>query len=277
MVKDSPFCAIIISKRIQREIGDSKSVAIQAKYVICFKETIMNLIKTIIVEDDREQADVTKAMLERFSKESGEFLFDVSWFDSPMDFLESYRFDADIIFLDIKMPGINGMDVAREIRKNDSDVTLVFITSLAQYAIEGYSVQAEDYVLKPLSYPEFKIKMLRAMSVINIRSGRSILFKNNNVVVKVSLDNITYIETNLHQLIYHVNDGSLYYRHESMKECEEFLKGTDFLRINSSYLVNLRYAKKIEKGDLVLYDGTCLKISRPRMNDVNARFLEYLK
>ncbi len=237
----------------------------------------MNLIKTIIVEDEKEQAEVTKSMLEQLSKETEKYLFNITIFSTPMEFLESYKFDADIIFLDIKMPGINGMDVAKEIRKNDQDVTLIFITSLAQYAIEGYSVQAEDYVLKPLSYPEFKIKMLRALSVVNIRSGRSILFENNNVTIKVSLDNISYIETDHHKLMYHVNDGSVYYRHEPMKDCEDFLKGTDFLRINSSYLVNLKYAQKIEKMDLVLNDGTRLKISRPRMNEVNAKFLEYLK
>lgn len=237
----------------------------------------MNLIKTIIVEDEKEQSETTKSMLNQISKEYKKYLFDIAIFSSPMDFLESYDSDADLIFLDIKMPGINGMDVAKEIRKKDQDVTIIFVTSLAQYAIEGYSVQAEDYVLKPLSYPEFKIKMLRALSVINIKSGRSILFENNNVIVKVSLDNICYIETDHHKLIYHINDGSVYYRHESMKDCEDFLKGTDFLRINSSYLINLKYAQKIEKGDLVLIDGTSLKISRPRMNAVNTKFLEYLK
>jgi DNA-binding LytR/AlgR family response regulator len=91
------------------------------------------------------------------------------------------------------------------------------------------------------------------------------------------MDSITYIETDLHRLIFHDNESFTYVKHQSMKECEEEFKDTDFLRINSSYLVNLRYANNIQGGDMILSDGTRLKISRPRMNQVVKTFLDFKK
>ena len=200
----------------------------------------MDMIKVVILEDDREQAELTESFLKQYAQ-TGNCLFDVKSFDSPLEFLETYRYDADLIFLDIRMPGMTGMDVAKEIRKKDDSVTLIFITSLTQYAIEGYSVNAEDYIIKPINYPEFQIKL------------------------------------NLHRLFFHDNEGFTYVQHQSMKDCEEEFKNTDFLRINSSYMVNLRYASNIQAGDMILNDGTRLKISRPRMNDVQKTFLEFKK
>lgn len=236
----------------------------------------MDMIKVVILEDDREQAELTESFLKQYAQ-TGNCLFDVKSFDSPLEFLETYRYDADLIFLDIRMPGMTGMDVAKEIRKKDDSVTLIFITSLTQYAIEGYSVNAEDYIIKPINYPEFQIKLNRCLSRITLKSSRTVTFINNDSITKLSIDSITYIETDFHRLVFHDNEGFTYVKHQSMKDCEEEFKNTDFLRINSSYMVNLRYASNIQAGDMILNDGTRLKISRPRMNDVQKTFLEFKK
>jgi two-component system response regulator LytT len=237
----------------------------------------MQIIKTIILEDEAAQQKQTEEFLQKFSAENGNVSFDVSAFSAPMEFLETYRYDADLIFLDIRMPGISGMDVAKEIRKNDSGVTIVFITSLAQYAIEGYSVQAEDYILKPLKYSEFKLKMTRIIPKIDSSSGKTITFASEKGIFKLNSDDITFIETMRHNLDYHTNDKKVYRRHLSMRECEKELEDYHFLRINQAYLVNLAYADSIVKGSMILKSGEELKISRPRMSSVLKTFEEYSK
>ena len=232
----------------------------------------MNLIKAIIVEDDIEQTNCTKLFLENYAKENKQILFDIHIYHSPIEFIETYEYDADLLFLDIRMPGMSGMEVAKEIRKKDDSVTIIFITSLAQYAIEGYSVGAEDYILKPIQYEEFKIKMTRILSHISLRSSKYLTFITEESISKVSIDNIMYIETDIHRLIFHDNEGFTYIRHQSMKQCEEEFKNTDFFRINSSFLVNFRYANRIENSDMILIDGSKLKISRPRLRQVIDRF-----
>lgn len=237
----------------------------------------MNLIKTIILEDEKEQSDQTIAFLNQYASETKKCSFDIRSFAAPMEFLSTYKHDVDLLFLDIRMPGMTGMDVAKEIRSKDPEVMIIFITSLTQYAVEGYSVSAEDYILKPLSYPEFKLKMNRALSRIQVKSGKVLMFVDKEGISKISANNIMYIETNLHRLIFHDNEGFTHVRHQSMKECEDELKESDFIRINSSYLVNLHYASKIVDGDMVLNDQTKLKISRPRMNDVSELFARFKK
>lgn len=237
----------------------------------------MHLVKTLIIEDEIEQANKLASFLNQYGLETGKSLFDIKIYTSPVEFIETFKYDADLIFLDIRMPGMNGMQVAKEIRLKDEMVTLVFITSLTQYALEGYSVSAEDYIVKPINYPEFKLKLNRAIPRVTMRKSKIISFINNDNIIKIPLDSILYIETNLHKLIFHDNEGFTYVRHQSMKECEEELKGTDFFRINSSYLVNFRYATSIKDGNMFLSDGTALKISRPRQSEVVKYFKEFMK
>ena len=180
----------------------------------------------------------------------------------------------DVIFLDIQMPELSGLEFASVLPK---ETRIIFTTAFNQYAIEGYSVNAEDYIIKPINYPEFQIKLNRCLSRITLKSSRTVTFINNDSITKLSIDSITYIETDLHRLVFHDNEGFTYVKHQSMKDCEEEFKNTDFLRINSSYMVNLRYASNIQAGDMILNDGTRLKISRPRMNDVQKTFLEFKK
>ncbi|MCH4278043.1 MAG: LytTR family DNA-binding domain-containing protein [Bacilli bacterium] len=234
----------------------------------------MQKIKTAIVEDELKQQEETKGFLDRFGKENGNYEFLSTSYSSPMEFLETYDYSSDVIFLDIKMPGISGMEVAKEIRKKDDKVIIVFITSLAQYAIEGYSVQAEDYILKPLNYSEFKLKMTRIVDKLTFTSGKPIVFTNDKGLFKIYSDNIIYIETVRHSISYHTRDGNEYRRHLSMKECEKELEGYGFVRIDQAFLVNFSYAESILAHSLKLSSGETLKISRPRLAEVNRLFQE---
>lgn len=129
------------------------------------------MIKCAIIEDDATQAAALERHIEKFGIESGEF-FEVKSFSNAVTFLENYTADFDVAFIDIRMPYIDGMQAAKLLRKKDERILIVFVTSLAQYAIDGYSVNATDYVLKPVEYAEFALTMARVMRKLNKKRGR---------------------------------------------------------------------------------------------------------
>lgn len=232
----------------------------------------MRDIKIAIVEDEKEMLENLASMFDLYTKETGT-IFKLSLYSNSYDFLENAKDYFDIVYLDIKMPGMNGMELAKKIREKDENVMIIFVTSLSQYAIEGYEVRALDYVLKPVKYPEFKIKITRALENIVDKEEKSILLNDQNGggLFKVNISLILYIETEGHTLIYHLKDKT-YKKYQAMKDCEKDLKDYGFIRINTSYLVNRRYIKGIKNNSIVLFDETNLLISRPRVKEIKKEF-----
>ena len=100
------------------------------------------------------------------------------------------------------------MSASKKLREIDSEVTLIFITSLAQYAINGYEVNAFDFVLKPISYYNFALKLTRAIDKLSIEDAKTLVINNKNSIKKIKVRNIYYIEVNEHKLIFHTIEGN---------------------------------------------------------------------
>lgn len=134
--------------------------------------------KAAVVEDEREAAERIAEYLGRFGAENGE-TFDVSYYGDAEAFLAGYDPECDIVFMDIQLPDMSGMDAARALRAVDSEVTLVFVTSMVQYAVSGYEVSALDFIVKPVSYPNFAMKMKRVLRERRLRAafGRAVSFR----------------------------------------------------------------------------------------------------
>ena len=227
-----------------------------------------------IVEDEAVHSATLSEYLQRLAEEEG-FEVSLTLYSSAVEAAEGYKSQFDALFLDIQMPGMTGMELAKEIREKDPHVTLVFVTSLAQFAIEGYSVSAADYLLKPLSYPEFRIKMLRAFAKMSKREEALLRLPSGNGIVVIPVSEVIYCETDGHSVIYHATSGD-YRRYQAMKEAEKTLENEGFLRINSCYLVSKRFISGVEGHFVILKNGERLLISRPRISAVNAALKELL-
>jgi DNA-binding LytR/AlgR family response regulator len=217
------------------------------------------MIKVAIVEDEEESILQIQSYIEQYGKENQiDFLIDV--FRDGSDIIKDYEPRYDIILLDIEMPHVNGMEAARIIRTKDNNVVLVFITNMAQYAIDGYSVRALDFILKPIDYYVFSLKFTRAMERAAKYNNTIITLKLLDGVKRLNIRQIYYVEIQNRVLHYHTKSGEYIIR-GTMKSAEEELCKYHFEKCNYWYLVNLKYVSEI-RGNTVVVAGKELEISR---------------
>ena len=126
-----------------------------------------------LVEDEQSAADVLSSFIARYGEERDE-QFEVTHFSNAIDF-EMTRRRFDLVFMDIQMPGINGMEAARLLRTYDAETPIIFVTNLAQYAVKGYEVDALDFIVKPITYFNFRMRMDKAMRHIRRNAGHSVM------------------------------------------------------------------------------------------------------
>ena len=151
-----------------------------------------NMIRIAIVEDDREHALRLENALKKYADEH-KLTLQICVFYNVISFLEQYAGDYEIVFMDIMMPMMNGMDASRMLREKDENVMLIFVTSMGQYAIRGYEVSASDFIVKPVEYPSFALKFTRALSKLPKKEDRDVLIRKERLLpvpAKVHLPDI---------------------------------------------------------------------------------------
>ena len=216
-----------------------------------FKDTVL---RVAIVEDDIDFSNKIKEYLDRFSSETGRIIR-YEHFEDGKAFIDGWPDEFELILFDIEMPRMDGMEAARQIRKNNVSAIIIFITSLAQYAYKGYEVEALDYMLKPINYAAFSLRMQKVLlktksSDIRLKIGGS----TNQRFMPVS--EIYYIESLGHNLTYHTKNGQFSENtRQSLKTLESTLADYGFARANGSVIVSLRYVKKINGNVIEMPDG----------------------
>lgn len=223
------------------------------------------MVRIAIVEDDNTYTDVFKKYLDRYGKESGE-KFQIFTFQDGEDIVENYKAGYDIILMDIEMRFMDGMTSAEEIRKNDSEVVIIFITNMPQYAMKGYAVEALDYVLKPINYFAFSQRIDRALARMKRRMRKYVSIAYKGSVRKIDINQIYYIEVQDHDLIYHTKEGDFSER-GTMREIEQNLERDGFFRCNKCYLINLEYVEGFQEGK-VLVGNDQVQVSRSRKKEL---------
>lgn len=213
-----------------------------------------------IVENQKSDADILQQHLLRYAEETGETV-GTQWYPSGVEFLDPYTAHFDLIFMDIEMPDLDGMATARRLRELDQQVRLIFITNIAKYAIEGYSVGAMDYILKPVHYSDIKMRMERVRELLG-KCEATVTIPSQSGMHKFRPREIYYVESLSHSITFHTSAGD-YAARRSMNEWERELEGLGFYRCNTSYIVNLRYVREV-RGNSVFVGDVELQIARAR-------------
>ncbi len=219
------------------------------------------MIRVAIVEDKASEANAMQGFLKRYEDEVGEEIR-AAHFKSADLFLYEYKCEYDLVFMDIDMPGTDGITAAKKLRELDKNIYIIFVTNLAKYAIKGYEVEALDYFIKPAYYYDIKLRLDRVRRLMK-NNEIFIVLDTSTGVRRIPVNEIAYVESCNHVMYYHTFKETYFVRGKSLKQVEDELAEFGFSRCNSGYLVNLKHCTKIDKI-FVTVGGEQLQVSRAR-------------
>lgn len=188
--------------------------------------------------------------------------FDISLFESGEKLLLALKKTSfKVIFLDIYMLKLNGIDTAKEVRKFDKDVQIIFITTSPDHAVSSYDVRALNYIIKPVSYAKIE-KVLNLCQLESVKATREIEIITGKNFSRIKLSSIMYAEMFKKVLTIHTTYGEIESR-TSLENFELLLMGSPFLRCHRSIVVNMDFIEDADGDEFVLKDGNRVPISRP--------------
>lgn len=231
------------------------------------------MMRVAVLDDSREDIERLTGYLRQFEADR-HLSIQIDTYNSSFDFLEEFRSQYDALFLDIEMPGSDGMEVAREVRSKDEAVGIIFVTNMAQYAVQGYEVNAIDFMVKPFQFYVFTEKLERALRFFKKREQRTLLLTADGNLHRIPASSVIYIEKEKDNLIYHTETG-IYQERGSIRQCREKLKGLPFSECTSGCLVNLEHVIKVGR-DSVTTGSADIPLSRRMKKQFTTEYINYV-
>lgn len=209
------------------------------------------MLKCIIIDDEELARGLLKSYADKL-----DFLEVVGSFENPLDAIPILKKeDIAIVFLDIQMPEIKGTEFAKLI---PSTAKIVFTTAYSDYALEGYELNAADYLLKPITFQRF-LKAVQKISPAKEESVSTLTIKSGYDLYKVKIEDISHIESDSEYVLFHTAEKKIM-SHQSLKSLDESLNANQFLRVHRSFIVNRSKVTGLKGRDLYL--GTiCIPVS----------------
>lgn len=232
--------------------------------------------KVLIVEDFADDAEMLSEELARYGRRHDiEFSVTVS---ATAVAMASGRRTFDLIFLDIELPGINGMEAAELVRSYDTSTPIIFTTSLAQYAVRGYEVGAAGFIVKPVTAPKLELAMDKVVGRLrSSESGRIVLPTSGGVRV-IPINELSHIELVRHDLVFHLatDEEPLKVRGTIKQVIDQADPEGPLLQISSGCVVNMDFVRLIKGAEVRMANGSVLPLSRARRREALETFTRYL-
>lgn len=231
-------------------------------------------LKIAICDDEQNQIEYLSGVVSDWARKN-RHIVEVKCYPSAKSFLFDYseEKDFDILLLDIEMPEMNGVELAKTVRKENSTIQIVFITGYYEYFSDGFDVSALHYLIKPADERKLLPVLDRAVSNLNYRQ-RAVLLTSPGGGVKVSLADICYVESENVHVAVHTTSG-VYHSRISLAKFAEQLDET-FIKVHRSYIVGLKYVKRISRTDITMLNGDIVPISRGMYDEVHSALIKYL-
>lgn len=231
------------------------------------------MLHIAICDDEEIFVDQLGEMISRYAVETETKIRVTKYYDG-LDLIEKYDTTIDLIFLDIQMKMVNGLQTAERIRQMDEKAGIIFLTTLTQYALEGYKYQAVNYIIKPLKYVRLKAELNKFVERHRRENHPSIVVVNDSGKYKIALNSLRFVETFNRNLMFHAEQENIIC-YKKMKEIEQELKEHGFVRCHTSYLVNLAYVKGVKKLEITLITEETIPISQPKRKEFMEQLTQY--
>jgi two-component system response regulator LytT len=201
--------------------------------------------------------------------------YDIDTFSGGSSLYEAFlKNPFDLVFLDIEMPGIDGITLAKRLRAVSENVQIVFLTSHIEYALEGYEVNALRYLVKPVDMNKLSEVLKYIQDKKN--NSRQIMIKQEGEDIVIDISDIIYMES-MDKNVRIVTSKSEYITRYNISDYEEELKNSGFIRIHRGYLISLSKVKKIVKNDVVMDGDISLPVSRSNIKTLKDALYAYVE
>ena len=235
------------------------------------------MIKIAFCDDDMEVLHQMNELLDRYRVERNE---DITYaaFQSPFELLTEIEkgIRPDILFLDVVMPGQNGMDVAKEIRQYDTNMKIIFLTSSPEFAVESYSVGAYFYQLKPIWEESFFRLMDSVLAECEKKKKNSLILRSKDGITRIDLQQLEYCEVLGRTLLFHLQNGAVLESAGSLDDLAgQLMQYSNFFRPHRSFLVNMEYIQNISSRSIKMVNDAEIPIPHGKCSEIKNTYMEY--
>ena len=235
------------------------------------------MIKIAFCDDDMEVLHQMNELLDRYRVERNEDITYVA-FQSPFELLTEIEkgIRPDILFLDLVMPGQNGMDVAKEIRQYDTNMKIIFLTSSPEFAVESYSVGAYFYQLKPIWEESFFRLMDAVLAECEKKKKNSLILRSKDGITRIDLQQLEYCEVLGRKLLFHLENGAVLESAGSLDDLAgQLMQYSNFFRPHRSFLVNMEYIQNISSRSIKMVNDAEIPIPHGKCSEIKNTYMEY--
>lgn len=235
------------------------------------------MIKIAFCDDEMEVLHQMNELLDRYRVERNE---DITYaaFQSPFELLTEIEkgIRPDILFLDVVMPGQNGMDVAKEIRQYDTNMKIIFLTSSPEFAVESYTVGAYFYQLKPIWEESFFRLMDSVLSECEKKKKNSLILRSKDGITRIDLQQLEYCEVLGRKLLLHLENGAVLESAGSLDDLAgQLMQYSNFFRPHRSFLVNMEYIQNISSRSIKMVNDAVIPIPHGKCSEIKNTYMEY--
>lgn len=239
-------------------------------------------MKIILCDDNPEDLCKVEQLIQKYNCTCLHNCLTIEKYSDPAELFDQIASYApeDIFILDMIMSEKSGIDIGRQIRQNNCQNVIIYITASDDFALDAYNVHAARYLLKPFTEAELFEALNYALSVTEIKKDPLYVIKTRGGLVSVPYSQIEYIENTSRMLDVHLTDGksikSIFIRKSFDEEIRELLGDNCFIHVHKSYVMNMNYIKQLMPNSILTESGETIPISKTRAAGVKKEYLTFI-
>lgn len=237
------------------------------------------MLRIGICDDNREDIDRIKGLAVRFSAEHPEMPVEIQVYDLPYDLLDDIEKTGgfDLYLLDVVMPHMNGVDLARRIRERKERAEILFLTISREYAVDAFSVKASGYLIKPVRKADFDEAVLDCIRRLSPESNPALMLKSKDGLHRIPIHELVCIESFNHNQVCTLSDGSTLETAATLAELMDEVKEYPvFVRPHRAYIVNMDFIRRLTAYELLLANGKRIPVPQSGYGKLKNAYLAYM-